>query len=316
MRGSGPSRNFFEAEHTCSMIQQGRLKTLIVGCGYIGSATARALRQRGDEVVGITRGAESAESLRRDGIEPIAADITLLESLRHISPRFDAIVFSVSSGRRGEDAYREVYLKGTVNLLEWLRSSPPSIIVYTGSTTVYAQTDGGWVDESSPTEPPHASGKILLETEQMLLQSGVPAVVLRLAGIYGPDRHAMLDKLRAGTSVLPGDGTHIINMAHRDDIVTAILAALDRKPAGQVFNVVDDEPVREADYVRWLCDRLCLPMVQFEPDAEPSFKAGMRKGFQANRRISNAKLKEKLGVVLQYPSFREGLMSLLAERAT
>lgn len=262
-------------------------------------------------MVGMTRGAESAESLRREGIEPIVADITSLESLRPIPSRFDAIVFCVSSGRRGEAAYREAYLQGTINLLEWMRSSPPSIIVCTGSTTVYAQTDESWVDESSPVEPPHASGKILLESEKRLLQSGVPAVVLRLAGIYGPVRHAMLDKLRGGTTVLPGDGRHFINMVHRDDIVTAILAAIDRKPTGQVFNVVDDEPTRQAEYVRWLCDRLRLAMVKFDPDAEGSFKAGMRKGFQANRRISNAKLKKELGVVLRYPNFRVGLKPLL-----
>lgn len=292
------------------------MKVLIVGCGYVGMALGKALVDRGDAVTGIARSDESAVAVRSAGMTAWVADITSQDSLRGGKPGFDAIVNCVSSSRGGEQAYREVYLKGTINLLEWTRPVPPRIVVYTGSTTVYSQTDGSWVDESSPAEPPHASGQILIETEKLYLGSGLPATVLRLAGIYGPDRHAMLDKLRAGAAVLPGDGQHYVNMIHRDDIVQAIVAAIDRKPAGEIVNVGDDEPVLQIDYVRWLCEQLKLPMVKFDPDAERKFKGGMRKGFQANRRIRNEKLKSQLGVRLKFPNYRDGLRPMMENRAS
>lgn len=279
-------------------------------------ALGTALVKRGDAVTGICRTADSADSVRAAGITPWIADITSLDSLRSARPVFDAIVNCVSSSRGGEQAYREVYFKGTINLLEWTRPAPPRIIVYTGSTTVYSQTDGEWVDESSPAEPPHASGQILLESEKLYLGSGLPVTVLRLAGIHGPDRHAMLDKLRGRTSILPGDGQHYLNMIHRDDVVATVLACIDRKTAGEVFNVSDDEPVRQIDYVRWICEQLKLPSVKFDPDAERKFKGGMRKGFQANRRIRNHKMKSTLGVQLKFPTFREGLKPMIHNPAS
>jgi nucleoside-diphosphate-sugar epimerase len=289
------------------------LKTLIVGCGYVGMAVGQSLVERGDTVTGICRSAESADAVRAAGMRPWIADITSLDSLRSAKPEFDAIINCVSSSRGGEQAYREVYLKGTINLLEWTRPSPPQIIVYTGSTTVYAQSGGEWVDETSPTEPPHASGRILVETEKLYLDSRLPVTVLRLAGIYGPGRHAMLDRLRGGGTDLAGDGKHFVNMIHRDDIVATLLATLDRKLAGEILNVVDDEPVQQVEYVGWLCEQLGLPPAKFDPDAEKKFKGGMRKGFQPNRRIANEKMKSVLGVTLQYPNFREGLLPMIQD---
>lgn len=287
------------------------MRTLILGCGYVGAAVGRSLVERGDQVVGVCRTEESFASLRKLGIEPRTADLTSLDSMRAIEPKFDAVVSCASSSRRGAEAYRETYLKGTVNLIEWARTCPPQIVVFTGSTTVYPQTDGEWVDEESPTNPPHESGQILIETEALLLASPLPVTLIRLAAIYGPNRHAMLDKLRAGVRTLPGDGSHYLNMVHRDDIVAAIVSVLDQKPLGEIFNVVDDEPVRQVDYVCWLCEKLHLPMVKFDPRARSEFKDRVRKGFQPNRRVSNRKMKSRLRVQLRFPTFREGLLPLI-----
>ena len=285
-----------------------------MGCGYIGQAVGQTLALRGERVVGICRNSDSAEALREKGIQPCVADITSLDSLQTIPPKFDAVVDCVSSGGQGDEAYRAVYVTGTRNLLEWAKTSPPKIMLFTSSTTVYPQTNGEWVDESSPTDPAHSSGKILLKAERLFLESGLPVVVLRLGGIYGPGRHALLDKLRSGVKVLAGEGRHYLNMIHRDDIVQVILAALDRKPAGQVFNVVDDEPTLQIDAVDWLCQQLKLPPVQFDPAIEPRFKGRLRRGFQSNRRIRNQKMKAMLDVTLRFPTFREGLLPLLEDK--
>jgi hypothetical protein len=106
-----------------------------------------------------------------------------------------------------------------------------------------------------------------------------------------------------------------VNMIHREDIVTSILAAFDRKLAGEIINVVDDEPVLQVEYVGWLCKQLGLPPAKFDPEAEKKFKGGMRKGFQPNRRIANGKMKSILGIALQYPNFREGLKPLMENPA-
>lgn len=287
------------------------LNVLIVGCGYVGTALGKKLAQRGDEVVGVCPTNESNSELEKAGIRPVVADITDSGSMRKILPFFDAVVDCVSSRRQGEAAYREVYLKGTLNLLSWARQSPRKFVVFTSSTTVYPQSDGEWVDETSLTNPLHKSGRIILEAEKLFLHADPPAVILRLAGIYGPGRHVILDKLRGGTTVLPGNGQHYVNMVHRDDIVQVIIAALDRKPAGEIINVADDEPVLQVEYARWLCEQLRLPMVKFDPEAERKFKGGMRKGFQPNRRVRNLKMKSALGVQLKFPNFREGLKPLL-----
>jgi nucleoside-diphosphate-sugar epimerase len=297
--------------NTASFGKIGALKALVVGCGYVGTALGRALVERGDAVAGVCPSEKSVASLQVAGIEPVIADITSLDSLRRIKPEFDAVVDCVSSSRKGEDGYREVYLRGTHNLLEWVKASPPGILVFTSSTTVYAQADGEWVDETSPTEPPHESGKILLEAERLFLASGLPVTILRLAGIYGPGRHAMLDKLRQGAPSLPGDGGCYVNVAHRDDIVSALVAALDRRPAGRIFNVADDEPTLQLEYLHWLCDQLRRPMVTFHPHAERKFKRGLRRGFTFNRRISNRAMKTVLGVTLRYPNFRDGLRPII-----
>jgi nucleoside-diphosphate-sugar epimerase len=287
------------------------MRVLIIGCGYIGTAAAHALVQRGDSVTGICRSEDSASTLKQAGIHPVIADVTEPGSFRTLPASFDGVVYCVSSSRQGVAAYRDVYLHGTTNLLKWAEQGSAKPIIFTGSTTVYAQTHGEWVDETSPTEPPHESGKILLEAEKLLLDSALPVTILRLSAVYGPGRHAMLDKLREGTTVFPGHGQHYLNMAHRDDIVQAIVAALDRKPAGRIINIADDEPVLQADYVRWLCERLGLPMVKFDPNAEPRFKGGMRKGLQPNRRIRNVEMKSALGVQLEFPNFRAGLSAMI-----
>ena len=98
----------------------------------------------------------------------------------------------VASGGGGAEEYRQVYLQGTRNLIEWLAPQPPKKFVYTSSTSVYGQNDGSLVKENSPTEPLAATAQVLVETERVLLDAArrkeFPAVILRVAGIYGPDR--------------------------------------------------------------------------------------------------------------------------------
>ena len=113
-----------------------------------------------------------------------------------------------------------VYLEGTQNLLEVFADTP---LLFTSSTSVYAQRDGSWVTESDPSEPVHESGRILRETEELVLDRR--GTIARLAGIYGPGRSFLLKQLLAGKAVIDPKRDRFVNQAHRDDIAAALLPA-------------------------------------------------------------------------------------------
>src|SRR5665213_1600637 len=164
------------------------MRVLIVGCGYVGLALGAELIRQGHEVFGLRRSAAAEKELQAAGIKPLVADITRPETLAKLPRGFDWVVNCVAAGG-GAENYRRVYLEGTRNLLEWLAGAPPEKFVHTGSTSVYAQYDGSAVTEASPAEPVAATAKILRKTENILLAAArekIPAVILRVAGIYGP----------------------------------------------------------------------------------------------------------------------------------
>ncbi len=196
------------------------------------------------------------------------------------------------------------------NLLSWLSRSPPKKLIYTSSTSVYGQNDGSVVNEQSPAEPEAETSRVLIETEKLLLQSPkVPGVVLRLAGIYGPNRGYWFKQFLAGEAMISDKGERVFNMVHRDDIVGAIIAALDRGEPGRIYNVVDDEPVTQLDCFQWLAQRTGKP---FPPlSNEPS---SHRKRGASNKRVSNERLKRELKYRFQYPTFREGFVAISERR--
>src|SRR5450432_3334812 len=167
------------------------MRVLIVGCGYVGLPLGAELVRLGHEVFGLRRSPAAAGELKAAGIQPLFNDVTRPESLAKLPRGFDWVVNCVAAGGDA-DNYREVYLQGTRNLIDWLAPDPPKKFVYTSSTGVYGQNDGSQIKESSPTEPLADTAKILVETEKVLLSAVAerkfPAVILRVAGIYGPER--------------------------------------------------------------------------------------------------------------------------------
>lgn len=282
------------------------MRVLIVGCGYVGIPLGAELVKLGHEVFGLRRSADGDAELTAAGIKPLVGDITRAEDLAKLPGPFDWVVNTVSSSKGGEEEYRQVYLQGTRNLIDWLGPTALKKYVYTSSTSVYGQTDGSVVKESSPTEPASATSKLLVETENLLINTAqtqkFPAVVLRVAGIYGPERgHLFLQYLR-GEARIAGKGERIINMIHRDDVVTSIIAALKSGRAGEVYNVSDDEPVAQIHFFRWLSETLGKWMPPFATEEE---NAARKRGL-TNKKISNRRLKMELGVALKHPTFRQG----------
>jgi nucleoside-diphosphate-sugar epimerase len=282
------------------------MRVLIVGCGYVGLPLGAALASQGHEVFGLRRSANGGETVAAAGIKPLTADITDPASLAALPGPFDWVVNCVSSTKGGVEEYRQIYLQGTRNLLTWLKSSPPKKYVYTSSTSVYGQTDGLPVKETSPVAPPTETSQVLVETEALLLdaarQECFPSVILRVAGIYGPDRGHLFHQYMKNEARIAGDGSRIINMIHRDDLVGVLLLALKNGRPGEIYNAVDDEPVPQLHFFRWLSETLGKWMPPFATEAENA----QRKRGLTNKRVQNRRLKMEIGYQFKYPTFRQG----------
>jgi len=288
-------------------------RVLMVGCGYVGAALGAQLARSGHRVFGIRRHPDTDGSLRAVGIEPLRADIASAADLRSLPAGFDWVInTAASSAGSGEEDYRRVYLEGTANLLDWLRPAPPSRYVTTSSTSVYGQDDGSWVDESSATEPAASTAKVLVDTERLLLDANrhhaFPSIILRVAGIYGPGRGYWLRQFLQGSARIPNAGKRWVNMVHRADVVGAVEAVLQIGQAGQIYNLVDDEPVTHLELFRWLAERCHKPLPPFEEDT-----AGTSKRGATNKRVSNRKLRKETGYAFRFPTFREGFNAELQD---
>jgi nucleoside-diphosphate-sugar epimerase len=284
-----------------------QMRVLIIGCGYVGLPLGAELARLGHEVIGVRRAAAHDDALAAAGIKPFAADITQPADLARLPGPFDWVVNCASSGRgAGLDQYRQVYLQGTRHLLDWLAAAPPKKYVHTGSTSVYGQNDGSPVKETSPAEPASETARVLVETENALLDAArakkFPAIILRAAGIYGPDRGHLFRQYLKNEARIPGQGARFINMIHRDDLVGVIIAALKNGRPGEIYNAVDDEPVAQIHFFRWLSETLGKWMPPFAE--EPS--DADRKRALTNKRVQNRKLKMELGHQFKYPNFRKG----------
>ncbi len=285
------------------------MRVLIVGCGYTGTTLGTELARDGHEVFGLRRNPGASDGLTAAGITLLVADITRLETLKDLPASYDWVVDCASSSGGGAEEYRAVYLEGARNLVNWLGASPPRKFVYTSSTGVYGQTDGSVVNEASPTEPEAPTAKVLVAAENVLFEAArdqdFPVVVLRLAGIYGPGRGHWLQQFLKGQALMEGSGGRIVNMIHREDVAGAIIAALQNGRPGEVYNVVDNEPVSQLDLFRWLSARLNQPL----PSSGPQ-EAARRRGL-TNKKVSNQKLRTELGYQLKFPTFREGFSAEL-----
>lgn len=263
-------------------------RALVAGCGFVGEAAADLLHARGWEVIGWTASEASAARLSREKPYPVSAQ-DILGDLPGVSPA--VVVDCVSSGRGGAETYRRVYLEGA----RALRAAYPGArLIFTSSTSVYAQTDGAWVDEASAAEPERETGRLLRETEELVLASPGGAV-LRLAGLYGPGRGTLVGKARAGAAPVEGDGRRWMNFCHRDDAAAAIALAAERELRG-VFNVADDCPVQQGDCVRALAGLFGHP-----PPDTVAPELDRKRGW-TSKRVSNARLRS-LGWRPAHPSF-------------
>jgi nucleoside-diphosphate-sugar epimerase len=282
------------------------MRIAILGCGYVGLELGRQLAPTHD-VVGVRRSAAGLEAVEDAGLTAVQADVTDPETLLTV-PDADWVVFAASSGGRGAEAAREVYVTGQQRAIDAFgrRADPPERYIYTSSTGVYGDHDGDWVDESTPVEPTTEKTRVLASAERVARERtakyDIIGSVARFAGLYGPDRYR-LDRYLDGP-VTAG----YLNMVHRDDAAGSVRFLLESAIDEDIL-VVDDEPADKWAFADWLAEScgVASPSKQTKTErlAADDLSAAVERRILTSKRCSNARLRE-LGYEFRYPTFREG----------
>lgn len=272
------------------------------GTGYVAGHLAHRLIAEGWTVGGTARSAEKVAALQARGIEAIAFGQALPPDCHHV-------LVSVPPDDCGGDAVLARYGKMLAGAADigWLG--------YLSSSAPYGNHDGARVDESTVPRPTGERGERRLAAEQAWLslgqKHGLAVHIFRLAGIYGPGRNPF-SRLRAGTArriIKPGQ---VFSRIHVDDLIAVLMASMARPRAGAVYNVGDDEPAPPQDVVAFAATLLGLPAPPDTPFEKAALSSMGRSFYADNKRLSNRRIKQELGVRLRYPSYREGLGALYA----
>lgn len=283
-----------------------RTSVLIVGCGDVGSRLATQLLDNDWLVYGLRRSVDRLP----DGVIGVAGDLFDASCpAQWPKSQIDYLVYSTAATTHDEAGYQAAYVEGLKHTLGWLKKNGqrPKRLLFVSSSGVYGQKDGEWIDETSPAEATSYSGRIMRQAEQVALDSGIPASVVRLTGIYGPGREWMLSQVREGYRVAV-DPPLYGNRIHADDagglLAFLLNAARHGKTLEDCYIGVDDAPAPLAQVVDWLREQLGV--------TEWAAEASVRRA--GSKRCSNARARA-LGWEPRYPSYREGYGEILATKA-
>ena len=281
---------------------------LIVGCGDIGLRLAGLCS--GTPVTGLVRTQQSLARLRARQVLPKRLDLDAPFPADNLMAADSQLYYLAPPPPHGETDPRVeavcAALRGPYR---------PRKVVYLSTTAVYGDCGGRWIDETAPLQPGTARGRRRLDAERRWLRwgdsQGVPVVVLRVPGIYGPGR-LPLERLRKGVPVLAEQDSPFTNRIHADDLARVCLLAMQRGRAGEAYNVSDGHPTSMSDYFNRVADSLSLPRppVVDRATAETELTASMLSFLSESKRILNTKMLDELGVRLQYADLEQGLAAL------
>ncbi len=288
------------------------LKIAVLGCGYVGAEFARQARAAGHDVLGVVRSEASCDKLRAESISAEAFDIQAGDWAQ-LPKHFDAVVYAASSGGGGPEAYALAYDVGVKRALAWAREVDARCFIFTSSTGVYRQDDGGVVNETSLVGGAPTADAILGGEHAVLTSDFAQARVLRFGGLYGPGRHHLVDQLRRGDNIIGGRVDHFINYLHRDDAASSILAAIVGGPAGaRVYNVGDGNPVTKEALAKWIAMRLGLALPVFDASAPAGPRVAKGGRTQPNRIVATGLVRAELDWKPRHADIFAGLAELLS----
>jgi nucleoside-diphosphate-sugar epimerase len=278
------------------------------GLGYTALALARCVAAEGWRIRGTTRGMDKQAALAAEGFE-----VSLFERDRPLEDASAALVgathvlTSIAPDEAGDPVLAH-------HLADLRRCATLEWVGYLGTTGVYGDRAGAWVDEAAAVAPSMSRTRRRVAAEGHWLASGLPVHVFRLAGIYGPGPgRNVLEAVRAGTArriVKPGQ---VFGRVHVDDIAQVLHASITRPNPGAIYNVADDEPAPPQDVVAFACALLGVTPPPEVPYDEADLSPMARSFYADNRRVDNARIKRELGVTLRYPTYRDGLRGILEQ---
>ncbi|BDU20360.1 SDR family oxidoreductase [Dyella sp. GSA-30] len=273
-------------------------RVLLAGCGDLGQRVAQRLIDRGASVWALRRHPPAWKGALRW----LRGDLSDPASLASLPAGITRIVFLPAPDARDEAAYRAVFVEGLRNLLGALDLAVCRRVVFVSSSAVYGEHDGAWIGETTPPDPLSFNGRVLLEAERWLADQALSSVVLRLAGIYGPGRMQLIERLRSGQVRVPRDVPHWANRIHVDDAADAIMHLLMLAEVLPLYVGADDTPLPLDVLYDFLARQVGVPV----PATGPA-PAGV-----GSKRLSNARLRES-GFVPRWGDAREGYAALLQE---
>jgi len=279
------------------------MRIFVAGTGFSGARIAGRLADDGHEVYGLNRkgilaGCGSVRMLSGDVLEPES-----LDPLQDLPP-IDAMVSALSAtGVRDPERYRTLYTDGPVQLVNRLPWRDRSRVWLLGSTGVYGEEEGEWVEEDTPAAPLHRGGAVQLQAEQTLRSAVDHLSVLRLSGLYGPGRTRLIRQaLRKRPYFKPDLWS---NQIHVDDVAGVVQFLIDKQEMPEVLLVSDDKPVQRKEIFDWVRAETGCPEGHLDED-HPG--AGRNRG---NKRVRNARLKQ-LGYRMIHTDYRSGLRPYLS----
>ena len=285
-------------------------KILILGFGDLGEHLASVLTND-YHITGVCR-----RQKRSANADILSADCRQQPAMQKVlAEDFDILILTFTPDTMTDEGYRRGYVE-TVNTvltaLANLDKRRPRLIVFVSSTSVYGQQDGGWVNELSPTQPQHFSGRRLLEVEHLLVSSPWPTCIVRCSGIYGPGRRRLIEQVISGRGC-EAESAIISNRIHVEDCANAITHLINQqkyKPLAGCYLLSDCEPTPLWTVKQWLANELRLPKGHF--DKNNRVIDGARLSKRGNKRCDNRRLLST-GYQFIYPSFREGYSQLLKQ---
>lgn len=287
---------------------------LIAGAsGYVGSRLAERLLSKGHRVRGLVRNPdqEVVERLAARGMSVWIGDLTRPDTLIGVADGADYVFNLTSRSVLSNGSVRRVYVEGNQNLIAACsRARRVRAYIFTSNVAPYGVGGDELLDEDVPPAPSFPLGEVMVEAEQTILRAvrehNFPAIILRVASIYGPGRD-FIEAVQAGTATIYGDGRNFVSHIHIDDLLSVLEQVAERGQPGALYNVTDDEPTRQIDWIGEVRQRLgMVPPRTFSPEValQAGIDANVIGMLSASARLSNARLKHDLGIELRYPSYR------------
>ncbi len=287
------------------------MKVLILGCGYTGKRLAQRLIHR-SVAVHVTNRTGSAIA---DLAAPVFAfDYTAGNSKLLPDSAFQGVTHVLSTIAPDAQGIDPV----AASLMPTLQRLSLDWFGYLSTTGVYGDTQGAWVTEESPVNSQNLRSQHRINIEATFLKSGLPAHIFRLPGIYGPGRN-IFERLRAGIANHIHKPGHVFSRVHVDDIAQTLELSM-RTPGTKlspapslIYNIADDEPSEPSTLILEGSKLLGIAPPPAQPLDLATLSPMAASFWQECRRVSNQRMKQKLGVQLIYPTYREGLAACLAE---